>query len=92
MFRSDELVGQWDRPRFDPKEFMADCFAGALLMPKLAVSKAFAVRGWRMEECARRSRSFIGRRLLRRRVRNVSTPSCGAPSEAITDITGQGPS
>lgn len=48
----DELVGQWDQPRFDPREFMADCFAGALLMPKLAVSKAFAVRGWRIEECA----------------------------------------
>ena len=47
----DELVEQWDKPRFDPKEFMADCFAGALLMPKLAVSKAFAVRGWSMEEC-----------------------------------------
>ena len=47
----DELVEQWDRPRFDPKEFMADCFAGALLMPKMAVSKAFAIRGWSMEEC-----------------------------------------
>lgn len=47
----DELVGQWDKSHFDPKEFMADCFAGALLMPKLAVSKAFAERGWRMEEC-----------------------------------------
>jgi len=30
---------------------MADCFAGALLMPKLAVSKAFALRGWSMEDC-----------------------------------------
>ena len=47
----DELVEQWDKPRFDPKEFAADCFAGTLLMPKLAVSKAFAVRGWSMEEC-----------------------------------------
>ena len=47
----DELVGQWDKPRFHPKEFMADCFAGALLMPKLAVSKAFALRGWSMEAC-----------------------------------------
>ena len=48
----DELVEQWDKPRFDSKEFAADCFAGALLMPKLAVSKAFAIRGWIMEECA----------------------------------------
>ena len=47
----DELVEQWDKPRFDPKEFMADCFAGALLMPKMAVSKAFAVRGWSVEAC-----------------------------------------
>ena len=47
----DEFVEQWDKPRFDTKEFAADCFAGALLMPKLAVSKAFASRGWRIEEC-----------------------------------------
>lgn len=47
----DELVGQRDKPHFDPKEFMADCFAGALLLPKLGVSRAFAVRGWSMEEC-----------------------------------------
>ena len=46
----DELLEQWDRPRFDAKEFKADCFAGTLLMPKMAVSKAFAVRGWRLEE------------------------------------------
>ena len=47
----DELVEQWDIPRFDPKEFAADCFAGALLMPKMAVSSAFAIRGWSMEDC-----------------------------------------
>ena len=47
----DEFVEQWDKPRFDPKEFAADCFAGALLLPKMAVSRAFAVRGWSMEEC-----------------------------------------
>ena len=47
----DELVDQWDKPHFDPKEFIADCFAGALLMPKMAVSRAFAIRGWSMEEC-----------------------------------------
>lgn len=47
----DELVEQWGKRRFDPKEFAADCFAGALLMPKMAVSRAFAVRGWSMEEC-----------------------------------------
>ncbi len=47
----DELVEQWAQPRFDSKEFMADCYAGALLMPNMAVSRAFSVRGWRMEEC-----------------------------------------
>jgi Zn-dependent peptidase ImmA (M78 family) len=45
--RIDELV---DRPtaksRFDPEEFLADCFAGLLLMPKSAVSRAFAICGW----------------------------------------------
>ena len=47
----DELVEQWDKPRFDPKEFAADCFAGALLMPKMAVSRAFEIRGWSMDDC-----------------------------------------
>ena len=47
----DEILEQWDKPRLDPNEFKADCFAGALLMPKMAVSRAFAVRGWRMEVC-----------------------------------------
>ena len=47
----DELMEQWDQRHFDSKEFMADCYAGALLMPKMAVSKAFTVRGWRMGEC-----------------------------------------
>ncbi|MDE0337624.1 MAG: ImmA/IrrE family metallo-endopeptidase [Caldilineaceae bacterium] len=47
----DEFVEQWEKPRFDPKEFAADCFAGALLMPKMAVSKAFSIRGWSTEEC-----------------------------------------
>ena len=48
----DELVEQWGRyQRFDPKEFAADCFAGALLMPKMAVEKAFALREWPIIEC-----------------------------------------
>ena len=47
----DELFEQWEKPRLDPMEFKADCYAGALLMPKIAVSRAFAVRGWRMEVC-----------------------------------------
>lgn len=47
----DEMVEQWVRPRFDPKEFYADCFAGALLMPKTAVERAFALRKWAISEC-----------------------------------------
>ena len=47
----DDFVEQWDKTRFDPKEFAADCFAGALLMPKMAVSIAFAIRGWSMQDC-----------------------------------------
>ena len=70
----DELVEQWDKPRFDPKEFAADCFAGALLMPKMAVSRAFAIRGWSMEECTP-EQDFHGRRLLRRWVRHAGPPS-----------------
>ncbi len=48
----DELVEQRGRyRRFDPKEFAADCFAGALLMPKTAVERAFALRRWPIREC-----------------------------------------
>lgn len=43
--RLDELPLDGEARRFDPNEFLADCFAGFLLMPKLAVLKAFATRG-----------------------------------------------
>lgn len=55
----DELLGQRAKPSFDPKEFKADCFAGALLMPKIAVSRAFSVRGWRIEECTPEQVSLV---------------------------------
>ena len=43
----DELVESRSRDRrFDPAEYQADCFAGALLMPKSAVGYGFATRGW----------------------------------------------
>ena len=45
----DELVGESPKTGFDPKEFAADCFAGALLMPKMAVQRAFARRNWSTE-------------------------------------------
>ncbi len=47
----DQLIEQWQRPKFDLKEFTADCFAGALLMPKMAVERAFALREWKISEC-----------------------------------------
>jgi hypothetical protein len=47
----DQLVEQWQRPKFDTKEFAADCFAGALLMPKMAVERAFSDREWKISEC-----------------------------------------
>jgi Zn-dependent peptidase ImmA (M78 family) len=34
-------------PAFDPEEFLAQAFAGFLLMPKLAVCNAFSTRGWK---------------------------------------------
>jgi hypothetical protein len=43
----DELIeDRGKRRRYDPKEFEADCFASALLMPKTAILKGLAVRGW----------------------------------------------
>ena len=47
----DEFVERRQSSNFDPSEFAADCFASALLMPKMAVERAFALRGWRVSEC-----------------------------------------
>jgi Zn-dependent peptidase ImmA (M78 family) len=45
--RFDELVEvRRTKRRFDPKEFEADCFATALLMPRTAVLKGLGSRGW----------------------------------------------
>lgn len=44
----DEVLEQNESPRFDPVEFAANCFAGALLMPKTAVERAFALRDWKV--------------------------------------------
>jgi len=47
--RVDEIL-EPDQPNgFDPQEYMADRFAAALLMPKIAVEAAFARRGWRVK-------------------------------------------
>lgn len=43
----DELVEERGTNRkHDPKEFEADCFASSLLMPKTALLKGLAARGW----------------------------------------------
>lgn len=43
----DELVEEASgRPRYDPKEVLAQLFAGHLLLPVLGVRRAFASRGW----------------------------------------------
>src|SRR5438874_13211824 len=46
----DELQedGQ-EKPAFEPNEFLVNAFAGFLLMPPLAVRRAFTLRGWRPE-------------------------------------------
>ena len=42
----DETVEQWsEERRHDAREFKADCFAGALLMPKVVVRRGFSLRG-----------------------------------------------
>jgi hypothetical protein len=43
--RLDELIDE-TAEEWSPEEFMAQRFAAALLMPKLAVESAFAKRGW----------------------------------------------
>lgn len=44
--RVDELIGPGGRGADLEEEFLADCFAGFLLMPKAAVVRGFASRGW----------------------------------------------
>jgi Zn-dependent peptidase ImmA (M78 family) len=41
----DEIVSNADS-FYDKDEFVADCFAGFLLMPKLAIQNTFKLRGW----------------------------------------------
>src|SRR5205085_11437383 len=40
------------QPDFNEQEFLADAFAASLLMPRTAVSHAFASRGWPLEQCS----------------------------------------
>ena len=47
----DQLVEKSNRAGLDPKEFAADCFAGILLMPRMAVQRAFVVRNCEIQEC-----------------------------------------
>ncbi len=42
-----ENLNYWNKTYFDSSEFMADCFAGELLMPKPAVNFGFKSRGWK---------------------------------------------
>ena len=43
--RIDQFEGQEKVRRFDPQEFIVDCFADFLLMPKLAIVAAIKARG-----------------------------------------------
>lgn len=50
--RVDQLLDQAHAAnKFDPQEQLADRFAEALLMPKSAVGRGFAVRGWNAQAC-----------------------------------------
>src|SRR5690606_23634540 len=49
----DDMIGSYtDRKRvsFEPAEFLADTFAGFLLMPTLGIRNAFARRGWQASQ------------------------------------------
>ena len=43
--REEAKAQPWD----DPKEFLADTFAGFILMPTLGLRRAFSIRGWTPE-------------------------------------------
>ena len=46
----DEINSISNENKFDPDEFLVDCFSGLLLMPKMAVCKAFSSRSWMLSE------------------------------------------
>jgi IrrE N-terminal-like domain len=46
--REDDKPNPWE----DPKEFLADTFAGFILMPVIGLRRAFSVRGWTSETAA----------------------------------------
>jgi Zn-dependent peptidase ImmA (M78 family) len=48
-----------DHPWEDPKEFLADTFAGFVLMPTLGLRRAFAVRRWTPETATEEQIFFI---------------------------------
>ena len=50
--RVDEVREENAPKRFAPEEFAADCFAGYLLMPNLAVRHGFAARKWQPASAA----------------------------------------
>jgi Zn-dependent peptidase ImmA (M78 family) len=51
--RVDELVPDDEkRPFCEPEEFLVQSFSGFLLMPKLAVCHAFAIRGWKTADAS----------------------------------------
>ena len=47
----DDLKDEQVESKFITEEYIADCFASFLLMPKLAVSYAFTKRGWDASRC-----------------------------------------
>lgn len=48
----EELVDERGQRRtFSPDEFLADCFASTLLLPKTAVERGFSTRGWPIPRC-----------------------------------------
>ncbi|MFO0617211.1 MAG: ImmA/IrrE family metallo-endopeptidase [Polyangiaceae bacterium] len=51
VFRHGFRVDEVDAAEYDDAEFVANRFAAALLMPKLAVDRAFAVRGTSAATC-----------------------------------------
>ena len=53
-FRLDEALAGTSPSVRDDAEFSADRFSTALLMPKIAIERAFALRGWQITACSPR--------------------------------------
>lgn len=78
--------------KYDPKEFLVDCFAGFLMMPRSTVSHGFVARGWQPRTCTPLQAYAVacwlgvGYTTLIHHMRDVLTLTTRAHAEALLKV------